>query len=257
MLNIFELSAIVKHRNTIKYVALNDRLVVAQVQTTAVFEENVDERTRAHMRGVTTEKTKELVLTTENLQRLLNGQDYTMEDLYAVSDAYLETARTKGYLEAAIEHPTPISACNWFTRVERGEKLRMVRPERDLQMLFDDQGEVLPTAIPYDYINGHMRDGVYDLKRAQSLLDGHSQIFPINGKNLRVRPVPSYNVSPGCKKTLSFWFAPTQEQMKRIWGKAQDMSCDLHQAVWELDILGLRTAGIAFGETYFYSRDDE
>lgn len=138
----------------------------------------------------------------ENLQRLLNGQDYTMEDLYAVSDAYLETACTKGYLEAAIEYPTPISACNWFTRVERGEKLRMVRPERDLQMLFDDQGEVLPTAIPYDYINGHMRDGVYDLKRAQALLDGHSQIFPIDGKNLRVRHVPSYNVSPGCKKTF-------------------------------------------------------
>lgn len=51
MLNIFELSAIVQHRNTIKYLALNDRLVVTQVQTTAVFEENVDERTRAHMGG--------------------------------------------------------------------------------------------------------------------------------------------------------------------------------------------------------------
>lgn len=128
-------------------------------------------------------------------------------------------------------------------------------------MLFDDQGKVLPTAIAYDYINGHMCDGAYDLQKTVAFFADKTNIHALDGETLKVHPVPYYNVSRGCHETLSFWFAPTQEQMERIWEKAKLLgssypSTHLHEAVWELDLLGLRAAGLARGDTYWYNGDD-
>lgn len=127
MSNTLELSAVVKHRCTIKHLPLNDRLAVVQVQTTAVFENDVDEVTRAHMQGLATGNTQEMVLTLDNLALLLQGKGYKSEQLQAVSDAFLEDARTKGYVDAVKTHNIELQSGQWYTRVKNGKTLRMVQ----------------------------------------------------------------------------------------------------------------------------------
>ena len=261
MSETIQFSAIVQLQRTIKYLPINERLVAVQIKTLGAFEKDVDEATRAQLRGAITGSTQEMVLTLDNLALLLQGKGYKSEQLHAVSDAFLEDARTKGYVNAVEVHNNHLQTGQWYTRVHNGETLRMVRLDHASHMLFDEQGTVLPTAIPYDYINGHMRDGAYDLKRMVAFFANNTNIRAFDGKGLKVRPVPSYNVSRGCHDTVSFWFAPSQAQMERIWAKAKETnktypSTHLHQAVWELDLLGLRAAGIALGDTYWYNGDD-
>ena len=255
--------AVVQLTRTVDVLPINERLMAVRVETQGAIDKDSDDTTKRQFGSMLTANAKEMVLTPENLKLLLAGKPYTAEPLVAASEAFLLDAQTKGYPEAVQTHLADGWNANIYTRVKNGEKLRMVRLDHGGHMLFDDQGTVLPIALHYDYMNGNMRDGAYDLHGVAEYLKNNPQVRPWDEQtSLTVDRVPYYNVSPGCTQSLAFVFAPTQEQMERIWAKANEgtgeyPSTRLHQSVWELDVLGLRAAGLAKGTSYWDSGDHD
>lgn len=253
--------AVVQLTRTVESLPINERLVVVRVETQGAIDKALDATTKRQFGAFLKENAQEMVLTQESLKLLLAGKPYTAEPLVAASEAFLSDAQTKGYPEAVQLHLADGWDANLYTRVKHGETLRMVRLDHGGHMLFDDQGTVLPIALRYNYMNGNMRDGAYDLHGVAEYLKNNPQVRPWNEQtSLTVDRVPYYNVSPGCTQSLAFVFAPTQEQMELIWAKANEgkdkyPSTRLHQSVWDLDILGLRAAGLAHGTSYWDSGD--
>jgi hypothetical protein len=131
----------------------------------------------------------------------------------------------------------------------------LVRNGRSNHMLFDIDGRPLPIALRYDYMDG-IRDGYYDIERMVEFLRPHRQIYPMREDDwIEVLNVPYYNVSEGCSKYCQFIFSPTQEQMIAIWEEAKRIggnypSTRLREAVFNLDLIGLRKAGISKSDNY-------
>ena len=246
----------------IEHIAINERLVAVRVTQSGVLKEPTKVAEKRFASSLSGYK-KEMVMTSDNLKKMLAGNSYATENVHAVSDAYLESARTLGYVRAAERHVKEFSneGPTLFERLEAGESLRMVKLDYGSHMLFDDEGGVLPTGLYYDYMNGNMRNGSYDLAKTMSVLSMLDDVRPLDGKPLAVKLVPHYNVSAGCSAFLEFIYGPTQEQMTAIWEKAKSMggnypSTKLHEAAFELDTMGLRAAGAALGKTYYACTSD-
>lgn len=133
----------------------------------------------------------------------------------------------------------------------------LVRIDASMHMIFDLEDKPYPMPVFFDYIRGLSSDGVYDLEKLVPYLKTHPQVQPKDGHGeLRIHSVPYYNVSEGCSRYVPFTFEPTPEQMISLWEKANELSpqfpsTELHQAVFELDLIGLRAAGIAKWDAYW------
>lgn len=249
--------ATISVNRTIERIAINERLVCVRVTETKELL-NPKPNSAKRFSAALLSNMSEMILTLANLKKFLAGNIYNAESLHPVSAAYLEDARTKGYMRAIEMHANEFSnkPSPCFDRLQAGETLRMVRLDYASHMLFDDEGNVLPTGLYYDYMHGNMRNGAYDLKKVIAVLNTLSDVYVKEGKELSIESVPYYNVSAGCGTFLTFVYAPTQDQMTAIWKKAQAMhklypSTVLHQAAFELDTLGLRATGAALGNTYY------
>lgn len=247
---------------TVEHIAINERLVAVRVTQSGQLAKPTGIAKKRFSASLTNSKT-EMILTPDNLKKFLAGKAYKTEQLEAVSDAFLESARTKGYPRAAELHQSEFDRKNTtiFERLEAGESLRMVKFDFGGHMLFNDEGRVLPTGLHYDYTNGNMRNGCYDLAKTIDVLNKLPDVYVDDGKPLAIEMVPYYNVSPGCSASLQFIYGPTQEQMDAIWEKAKTMtktypSTMLREAAWELDTMGLRAAGAALGNTYYACTSD-
>lgn len=247
---------------TVEHIAINERLIAVRVTQNGELVKPTAVAKKRFAASLADSKT-EMIMTPENLKKFLAGKKYTTENLEAVSEAFLESARTIGYPRAAELHQKEFDRKNAtvFERLEAGETLRMVKFDFGGHMLFDDQGGVLPTGLHYDYTNGNMRNGAYDLAKTIDVLNKLPDVYPLEGGALKIKEVPYYNVSSGCTAFLEFVYGPTQEQMNAIWEKAKTMtktypSTMLREAAFELDIMGLRAAGAALGKTYYDSGSD-
>lgn len=243
---------------TVEHIAINERLVAVRVTQQGELVKPTAVAKKRFAASLAASKT-EMVMTPENLKKFLGGNPHKTETLQAVSDAFLESARTKGYTRAIELHQKEFDRSNAtvFERLEAGEALRMVKFDYGAHMLFDDEGGVLPTGLYYDYMNGNMRNGSYDLVKTIAVLNSLPDVCALGEDTLAIKDVPYYNVSSGCSSFLAFVYGPTQEQMAAIWEKAKSMggkypSTMLHQAAFELDTMGLRAAGAALGKTYYY-----
>ena len=129
-------------------------------------------------------------------------------------------------------------------------------------MLFDRFGGVLPVAVYCDYIGARMHNGAYDLKRAVEILANDARIrFVRSARNSKnnsnpIEAIPYYNAEDGRSECISFWFSPTAEDARLLWKKQQAYggrypSTRLHEAMFDLDILGLREGGAARFASYF------
>jgi hypothetical protein len=162
----------------------------------------------------------------------------------------------------------------------------LVQVDASSHMLFDRHGVPLPVGINFDYISkGGITDGRYDLKKlaAYLLTRDDIRIFPRKagwdsskcdreGRATKVEEcitdIPSYNSERGCSRTIYFRWAPTQEAYRKMWahctaGDKKYPSTRMHQAIFELDLIGARAAGCALFDEYHKStryenvRDDE
>ena len=127
------------------------------------------------------------------------------------------------------------------------------------RMMFDIDGNVLPVAIHCDYIDAHMSNASYDLEKALEILRKNPDVHFIDRRGSFTDPVieeiPYYNVDDKRTHFLHFIFSPTKEQVNQMWKLQQTLkekypSTAKHQAIFELDILGLRKGGAAKFDTY-------
>ena len=217
------------------------------------------------------------VVDTNNLSKLLEGKPFEQSDLVLCEPELLEHYRLNGF--------NPDSKGKYTIFQARSETpyddlladpsaiLRLVNPDNSSHTIFDCMGLPLPTPILISYMDGRMSNDTYDLKIvAETLLKRDDvQVFP-RGKGWRdepdygasattpdecVCPIPHYNVDEegGRTHTIHFAYRPSVEDYRRIWAKcasykATDPSTRRHEAVFDLDMLGLRAAGACLTETY-------
>lgn len=243
---------------TIEHMPINSRLVAVRLAQRGEMTSPNTSIAQKRFSASLMENQSEMVLNQDNLEKLLAGKPYTTEKVVAVSEAFLSDAQKLGFPTAGSLHAAEFEAdqTNYLTRLENGEVLRMVRIDYASHMMFDDEGNILPTGLVYDYMHGNMRNGAYDLEKVLALLQGKSHVSSYNKKPLAVEPVPYYNVSSGCSRSLACVLAPTQEQMTAIWERAKLLnprapSVALHEAAFDLDIWGFRAAGAALFSEYY------
>jgi hypothetical protein len=207
-----------------------------------------------------------------NLRKIQQGQSYKKLDLMQLDAATREMVRTEGW--TAWEKINYDRSRDVFAAVADPDCL--VRVDVSSHMLFDRYSEPLPVAVNFDYIShGGITDGRYDLKRlaAHLLTRDDIQVFPRKDgwrrhecdRNARatkveecITDIPGYNSERGCSQTIYFRWAPSSEDYRRMWAhciesKAQYPSTCMHQAIFELDLIGARAAGCALFDDYYKS----
>lgn len=122
-------------------------------------------------------------------------------------------------------------------------------------MVFDVEGQPLPVAILFNYIEAQMDNRSYDLKKALAILKARPDVrFVLQdrwGAADEVQSIPGYNQSKGRTSCLTFVWMPSVEDYRRMWARCQEYegrshpSCSRYQAVFDLDLLGLRAGGAA------------
>lgn len=181
-----------------------------------------------------------------------------VKDLLYSSPDVLKVAQERGYMAAAEAFGT--ARDDVFDLFEQGQLdlNGFARWDTGGHMLFDRFGEVLPVAVFFDYMNGNLRDGAYDLEKVIKVLSKRKGIVTPTGEPLRIEEVPSYNRSRGCYRHVQFIFQPTVQEMRLMWPKMRELnknfpSVPKHQAIFELDLLGLRKRAAAKFAEYWMS----
>jgi hypothetical protein len=173
--------------------------------------------------------------------------------LVVVGESFLEEARMKGYHEATKEFKHRDDFYTAF--VEEGMSLEcLVRIDYGNYLLYDRHNGVLPVARIFDYMNGGVHNGRYNLQKALEVLRGNPSVQFVphdhrdKGEPDSILRIPYYNCDETHQTHLSFRFSPTLEQEQAIWVQQQSYkteypSTQWHRAVEDLDLLGLKAAG--------------
>lgn len=204
---------------------------------------------------------EEGITTVALLDSFLKGKASKLEaqQVYAVKPELLDAVRTLGFSEAMEQYGQSLSLTPFSDLSANGvEGFSMIRIDTSSHMVFDLDEVSLPVAMHFDYMNGFMKDGAYNLEKALELLQADPRVrfaadLPKSkgGKETPfIQNVPSYNARNGSSQFLSFWFMPTAEDAKRLWEKQLSYktkypSTTARQAVFDLDVLGLRAGGAA------------
>lgn len=130
----------------------------------------------------------------------------------------------------------------------------LIRDERDDHMIFDVNSNPLPCAITCNYLDGHYNNSHYKLRLALDILSKRSDIaFPEGAEIIRV---PYYNKSKDNEVYIEFVWMPPVDKYIEMWKECKRIggnyiSTNKHQAIFNLDLFGLRAAGAAKTETYY------
>jgi len=143
-------------------------------------------------------------------------------------------------------------------------------------MLANYAGQVLPVGIEFDYIShGGITDGRYDLEKlAKHLLARNDcKIYKVNYRGdlydttkyattvkEAIVDIPYYNANHYCQKTIYFIWQPNAADYARMWdwciaNNKKYPSTSMHQAIFELDLIGARAAGAALFDSYHKSKE--
>lgn len=220
---------------------------------------------------------QEGLATPSELKQYLQGKTTTLKTLSELTLApqgFRELAQQEGYVAACERFGSEMHEAGLFEKFSSGQAHveDLLALDHASHMLFDRQGEVLPTAIFFDYMNGNLRDGAYHLERVLEVLAQDPRVRAWDERaargrqgaaspaTLTVSAVPYYNVSRGCSRHVAFVFSPSEQDMKRLWAQMKSYggsypSTEAHRAIFDLDMLGLRQAGAAKHANYWGSED--
>lgn len=175
--------------------------------------------------------------------------------LILVPPSCLESAQRFGYVHAidAVYDQYPDANKD---PINAPEDWQLIRDHRGAHVLFDADGNVLPVGLKFNYTLGVISDMNYDIEKMVEYLNKHDQVHATKeGREIEVLDVPYYNASAG-SKCCEFIFSPSAEQMKMIWEEAKRLkakypSTAVREAVFNLDMLGLRAAGLCKVDNYW------
>ena len=176
---------------------------------------------------------------------------------------FREHARTEGFMEAWEAHDKTLKSNTDIVydlfltgNIEADDLIIM---EVGSHSLFHRDGTPLPVAVYFDYINGNMSNGVYDLSKAlQHLKTLPSVVVIPDKKGNLIHEVPYFNSSSSCSNSLVFKFMPTREDFLTLWPTMQRLHKEypgimIKEAMFENDTLGLRAVGATKYPTYYGS----
>lgn len=212
----------------------------------------------------------------KNYNLLKKGKAYKVKNFVVMPKNIQEGARKQGWRflmdnEHGREYSQPF---NDLVSLKKIDPDIIVRPDFASHMLFDRYDEPLPVGIMFDYINGNISDGQYDIPKLAKYLinkkdvvvhsvDGWSKDkvdLKVKAHNLSdaIANVPYYNNDQGCTKTVYFTWQPDKVTYRRMWKKCLQTKKDypstcMHRVIFDLDLLGLRSAGIALFDNYYKS----
>lgn len=95
--------------------------------------------------------------------------------------------------------------------------------------VFDFEGNMLPKAIFFDYISGHMDNGHYDLELVFEELKKRNDIDWLTSEP-KIESIPYYNASRNRNKCLKFVWMPSDEDFETI-KHSLDKSFGRHDAI--------------------------
>ena len=255
-MTVSSVSASVAVTRTLKELKIGDDIYVFQLTHETAFAKGAPKDLVARFKS-TAEEGFATARSLAEYKKGKCGSIKTIPNLYLVPSGFLETARTCGFT-AALESGRHLGKECVYQELAEGRAVAddVVQLAVGSHMIFDRNGGVLPTAIYFSYMNGRMKDGTYDLQKALEILKMNKNVILVPAKTGDIRDVPYYNASEGCSKFLEFRFCPTREDIKKLWEKmlsygASFPSTKHHEAIFDLDMLGLRVGGAAKYENYY------
>jgi hypothetical protein len=220
--------------------------------------------------GIESSKVSEFAADTKNLDAKLNGRSFKKLDLWGVSDKYIEDIRRKGFdsvWREAREEKVEWCSRDFFADFADG-RLRgrnLIRIDFGNHLIAEKSGLPLPAAIYFDYMAGGIHDGRFDLEKAASHLLSRDDVVVfqpssapygvrmarpvrrkiVNGGDV-IFDVPHYNWAPNRSRCLNFKWMPSIHQYRAVAEMANlALSDQVHKAIFDSDMLGLRAAGAA------------
>ena len=213
----------------------------------------------------------------KNLELLKKGRAYKTRKLVVMDAVAREDFRTRGWNRVCqsgrYDHLETSNA--WDAVTAQGFNADdLVQMQHDRHMLVDRTGAALPVGITFDYLSGGIDNGRYALKilarhllsRGDCVIAGSrirgssfaSYDTPATTVEEAIQRVPNYNQSQGCNSTVMFTWAPTAEVYTKMWNHCLAMepnypSTHMHQAIFELDLLGLRAARATLFDSFHKS----
>ena len=202
-----------------------------------------------------------------NLNKLKSGKSFKTLNLCIMPTEIQEALRLKGWNawdDKKLESWEPNNEFDLVNDPNFSLNL-VVEVKHEGHMLADYTGRVLPVGILFNYIDGGITDGRYNLKvLAEHLLTRSDvKIYSRDGFAASAREaitsIPSYSSERGCRETISFIWQPCSADYIRMWewcvsNEKRYPSTVKHQAVFELDLLGSRAAGANRYDTYYASK---
>lgn len=272
-------AAVMEAQTQLSYVDIGNNQAVYRLQRT--IQPATDAKVPGMVKGMVQNSSREGIATLPSIEKFLKqGQGLSeVQGLSLVPESFPEMVARYGYVKGGemayegLSQEAKDALARPFTQiVENGVGLeRLLQQDYASHMVFDRAGVVQPTGVYFDYISARMSNAVYDLKRALEVLEKNDRVFFVEDSESRrrrsstaptskIQSIPYYNVSKHSSSYLSFWFQPTAEEMQRMWEKqksygTQYPSTCQHQAMFDLDILGLRAAGAAYYEDFHGSRE--
>lgn len=299
---VYENTSVIERKTRLSTLALEDNLHAFKIETsTKRMSTNGDLKIRPEAKTPVIQG----LVDDKNLANLLAGKSYSTRTgaynngLIIMSAQGRELMRTEGYNTAWDKQRSgsimeqSISQ-DYYDMFESGKATvdDLVTLKHDSHMLLDRNGEPLPVAIFFDYIaHGRISNANYDLKKLVShlmtrddiVIFGKSESRPwrdepdyTSEKKLEtmkdaILPIPHYNSEAGKSHTVYFKWMPSREDYLKMWEectakKSEYPSTKMHEAIFKLDLLGLRKCGAALHKEYWkdtehkrdpYEDDDE
>jgi len=197
---------------------------------------------------------------------------------FAVKPEAVEAMRTIGWesvrswKDKGWQHDDPFAAL-----VDEGATVdNVIRLDVSNNAVFAADGQPLPVAMPFDYINAGIEETRYDLTIAAKLLLSRSdvRIFKVDWRghaekqaiaktvDEAVVRIPHYNANRGRSHTINFVWMPSVDDYRKMIAHAKASKqtpyvygSGLYQSVFELDLLGLRAGGAAHFDQFFKARE--
>lgn len=181
--------------------------------------------------------------------------------------ATLDRVRMEGYEAINGAYISPDSTP--LTDLEEGKPLTLVEIDTGHNRVFDAlTGEVMPYSIVFNYIDGWIHNGNYDLLSAATTLLKRDDVTlaPSGGEQHTrywddrtedeprywVGRIPGYNCSEGQTECLRFHWHPSTEDIHKVFALAKSWIQEgkdpepskghVCQAIFELDMLGLQAS---------------
>lgn len=264
---------------TLKTIAATDHIVVYQIieRLNKIVEQKGDfELTGKHF-SRPQRSIVEGITTVQGIHQWLNGDIKYLPNrgLTLIKKDLLEYVRCNGWpsdSEGYKKWEEGVLFNNFFKRFqENSQQLELVQIKGGSHMLFDVDDQPLPVAVYCDYISGLFENKYYDLEKTVKILSGRDDIkwFPPDSEwdrtkmgQGKIHKVPHYNQNDCHNRlTVKFIWQPDANTYRRLWQKQLELdnipSAQLHQAIFELDIFGLREQGATTRNNYYEMIYDE